>query len=60
VPHSLQHFNPVEVVGNVDGTTMTRTIKLHAATLDDLQPLLSCFGAGQVIVKLVRERSTTR
>jgi hypothetical protein len=43
VPHSLQHFNPVEVVGNADGTTMTRTIKLCAAPLDDLQPLLGVF-----------------
>jgi inner membrane protein len=60
VPHSLQHFNPVEVVGNANAATMTRTVKLHAATLPDLQPLLSYFGAGQVIVKLIRERSTTR
>jgi inner membrane protein len=59
VPHSLQHFNPVEVVGNVDGATMTRTVKLHAAALDDLQPLLRYFGAGQIIVKVIHERRIT-
>jgi inner membrane protein len=60
VPQSLQHFNPVEVVGNADAATMTHTVKLHAASLDDLQPLLGYFGAGHVIVKIIHERSTTQ
>lgn len=57
VPHSLQHFNPVEVVGQADAPTMTRTVKLRAATRDDLQPLLSYFGTGHVIVKRISERN---
>jgi inner membrane protein len=57
VPHSLQHFNSIEVVGEADAPALTRTVKLHAATLDDLQPLLGYFGAGQVIVKLIYERN---
>jgi inner membrane protein len=58
VPHSLQHFNPVEVMGQTDVPTMTRTVKLHAATLDDLQPLLNYFGAGHVIVQWIYERNS--
>jgi inner membrane protein len=57
VPQSLQQFNSVEVVGNADAATMTRKVKLHTATLDDLQPLLSYFGAGNLIVKRISERN---
>ena len=54
VPTSLQHFNPVEVVGNPDEWTRLRTVRVRAATLQDLAPLQASFGSGHLIVKLIR------
>ncbi len=54
VPTSLQHFNAVEVVGNTDEWTRYRTVRLRCATRQDLQPLLSYFGSGNLIVKVIR------
>ena len=57
LPTSLQHFNPVEIVGNTDEWTRSRTVRLRAATLHDLQPLLSSFGSGHLILKFIYERN---
>lgn len=57
VPTSLQQFNPVEIVGKADEWTRLRTVRLRAATLHDLQPLLSSFGSGHLILKFIYERN---
>jgi inner membrane protein len=59
LPTSLQHFNPVEVVGNPDEWSRLRTVRLRAATLKDVEALRHSFGSGNLIVKLIRERSGT-
>ena len=51
---SLQHFNPIEVVGNPDEWLRVRTVRLRAATLADLAPLQRSFGSGHLIVKIIR------
>jgi inner membrane protein len=56
LPTSLQHFNPIEVAGNPDEWTRYRTVRLHAATRIDLEPLHSYFGSGHLIVKIIREK----
>lgn len=55
VPTSLQHFHPVEVVGNPDERLRVRTVRVRAAMWQDLAPLQSYFGAGQLIVKIIRK-----
>ena len=57
VPTSLQHFNPVEVVGNSDEWSRLRTVRVRAATLQDLAPLHAYFGSGHLIVKIMQRRS---
>jgi inner membrane protein len=54
LPTSLQHFNPVEVVGNPDDWARLRTVRVRAATLQDLAPLQASFGSGHLIVKVMR------
>lgn len=58
LPTSLQHFNPVEVIGNADEWTRYRTVRLHAATLKDLEPLRHSFGSGNLIIKFIRGSSS--
>ncbi len=55
LPTSLQHFNPVELVGNADEGSRFRTVRVRAARWQDLAPLQSYFGAGHLIVKLIRK-----
>jgi inner membrane protein len=54
LPTSLQHFNPVEVIGNLDEWSRYRTVRLRAATLADLAPLQRYFGSGHLIVKIIQ------
>ncbi len=54
IPTSLQHFNPVEVVGNPDEWTRSRTVRLRCATQRDLEPLRHSFGSGNLLVKIIR------
>jgi inner membrane protein len=54
VAMSLQQFNPVEVVGNPDEWARFRTVRVRAATPQDLAPLHSYFGSGHLMVKTVR------
>jgi inner membrane protein len=55
LPTSLQHFNPLEVVGNSDEWSRVRTVRVRAATLQDLAPLQSYFGSGHLLVKITRQ-----
>jgi inner membrane protein len=52
-PASLQHYNAVQVSGSDE--TSTRVVRLHAATLAEMQRLADYFGAGHVLVKVVRD-----
>lgn len=54
IPTSFQHFNPVEVVGNPDEWTRSRTVRLRCATQRDLEPLRHSFGSGNLLVKIIR------
>jgi inner membrane protein len=54
VPSSWQQFNPVEVVGNPDEWTRVRTVRVRAATWQDLAPLQPTFGSGHLVVKVIR------
>jgi inner membrane protein len=54
LPTSWQHFNPLEVVGNPDEGARVRTVRVRAATLQDLAPLQSYFGSGHLLVKVIR------
>ncbi|MBL8206920.1 MAG: metal-dependent hydrolase [Blastocatellia bacterium] len=58
IPSSLQHFNPVEVIGNTGEWTRYRTVRLRAATLKDLEALRHSFGSGNLIVKFIRGASS--
>ena len=55
VPQSLQQFNPLEIVGHSDERSRVRIVRVRAATLQDLAPLQSSFGAGHLIVKIIRK-----
>jgi inner membrane protein len=56
VPTSWQHFNPLEIVGNPDEWTRVRTVRVCAATLNDLAPLQASFGSGHLVVKIIRRK----
>ncbi len=56
VPTSLQHFNPIEIVGNPDEWTRVRTVRVRAATWQDLAPLQASFGSGHLVVKIIRRK----
>jgi hypothetical protein len=56
VPISFQHFNPIEVIGNPDEWTRVRTVRVRAATLNDLAPLHASFGSGHLVVKIIRRK----
>jgi inner membrane protein len=56
VPMSFQQFNPLEMVGPADEGTRVRTVRVRAATWQDLAPLQSHFGAGHLVVKLIRRK----
>lgn len=49
-PVSLQHFNPVTVSG-----AETKTLKLQAASLSDLERVADYYGDGQLLIKEVRD-----
>lgn len=55
LPTSLQHFNPLEVVGHPDEHSRVRTVRVRAATVQDLAPLQAYFGSGHLIVKIIRK-----
>jgi hypothetical protein len=54
LPTSWQQFNPVEVVGTSDEGARVRTVRVRAATPQDLAPLQSYFGSGHLLVKVIR------
>jgi hypothetical protein len=56
VPMSFQQFNPLEMVGPADEGTRVRTMRVRAATWADLAPLQAHFGAGHLVVKLIRRK----
>jgi inner membrane protein len=49
-PVSLQRFNPITVSGS-----STKTLKLQAASLNDLERAADYFGSGQLLVREVRD-----
>jgi inner membrane protein len=51
-PTSLQRFNAVQVS---DSASRVRTVKLHAASLEEMQRLSEYFGSGNLLIKEVRE-----
>jgi inner membrane protein len=51
-PTSLQCFNAVQVS---EGASRIRTVKLHAASLEELQRLSEYFGSGNLLIKEARE-----
>ena len=56
VPTSWQQFNPLEIVGHPDEWSRVRTVRIRAATLQDLAPLQASFGSGHLVVKIIRRK----
>ncbi len=56
VPISFQQFNPIEVIGNPDEWTRERSVRVRAATWQDLAPLQASFGSGHLVVKIIRRK----
>jgi inner membrane protein len=51
-PTSLQRFNAVQVS---EGANRIRTVKLHAASIEEMQRLSEYFGSGNLLIKEVKE-----
>lgn len=50
IPVSLQKFNPVQLSGDAEN----KSVKLHAASLEDVKPILEFEATGSVLVRIVQ------
>lgn len=50
IPASLQKFNPVQLSGEAE----SKTARLHAASMEDVKPLLNFEASGTLLVRVVK------